>query len=131
MERLCSALGIPAKLAAHGSEVGELYEAGEIETIERYCEQDVASTLLAFAHWRAMETGSPGYHAALTFQFTRWVQQHGQDHLLPYADIDRPEELLRLSLLGQLDAAFKNAQMNADCRAKQALDASFGPPIHY
>jgi len=131
LERLCSALDIPAKLAAHGSEVAELYEAGEIDTIAAYCEQDVVSTLLTYAHWRAIETGNAVYHAALTFQFTRWVQQQGQDHLLPYADIHAPEELLRLSLLGQLDAAFKNAQLNADCRAKQALDASFGPPTHY
>ena len=131
LERLCSALGIPAKLAAHGSEVGELHAAGKIDTIAAYCEQDVVSTLLTFAHFRATETGNPTYHAALTYQFTRWVQQQGQDHLSPYGCVDEAQELLQLSLLGQLDAAFNNAQTNADCRAKRALDATFGEAIHY
>lgn len=131
LERLCSALGIPAKLAAHGNEVGELHDRGKIRLIEQYCEQDVASTLLAFAHFRAIESGNPTYHAALTFQFIRWVQQQGEDHLLPYACVKNPEDLLQLSLLGQLDAAFDIAQVNADCRAKQALDATFGEATHY
>lgn len=131
MERLCLALDIPAKLAAHGSEVGELYQAGDIDTIAAYCEQDVCSTLLLAAHWRAIETGNAGYHAALTFQFARWVQHQSGDHLKPFASIKKPEELLRLSLLGQLDAACDNAQLNADVRAKRALDASFLPPVHY
>lgn len=131
LERLCSALGIPCKLAAHGSEVGELHDRGEIRRIEQYCETDLASTMLVYAHFRAIETGNPTYHAALTFQFTHWVQQEGLDHLLPYSRIPAPEDLLRLSLLGQLSAAFDNAQLNADCRAKQALDASFGAATHY
>jgi hypothetical protein len=131
LERLCSALGIPAKLAAQGGEVGELHDRGEIRLIEQYCEQDVVSTLLTFAHFRAIETGNPAYHAALTLQFMRWVQQQGEDHLLPYACVKSPEDLLQLSLLGQLDAAFDIAQVNADCRAKQALDASFGEATHY
>ena len=131
LERLCLALNIPAKLAAHGSEVGELYDAGDIDTIAAYCDQDVAGTILAYAHWRAIETCNPGYHASLTFQFTRWVQQKGGDHLKPFADITQPEELLRLSLLEQLFGAFSSAQLNADIRAKQALDASFGPAVHY
>lgn len=131
LERLCSALNVPAKLAAHGSEVAELYEAGKIDTIAAYCEQDVVSTRLTYAHWRAIETGNAGYHAALTFQFTRWVQQQKGDHLKPYGCIEKPEDLLRLSLLGQLEAASRNAQLNADVRAKQALDASFGPATHY
>lgn len=131
LERLCSALNIPAKLAAHGSEVAELYEAGEIDTIAAYCEQDVVSTLLTFAHWRAIETGNSRYHAALTFQFTRWVQQQTGEHLQPYALIDRPGDLARLSLLGQIEAASRNAELNADVRAKQALDASFGPATHH
>lgn len=131
LERICSALDIPAKLAAHGSEVAELYNAGKVDIIAAYCEQDVVSTLLTYAHWRAIETGNAGYHAALTFQFTRWVQQQDGDHLQPYACIEKPEDLLRLSLLGQLEAASRNAQVNADVRAKQALDASFGPATHY
>ena len=81
-------------------------------------------TLLAAAYFRAMETGDPTYHAALTYQFARWAQRQGE-HLQPYASIHAPEDLLHLSLLGQIAAAFEVAQMNADCRALQALDAGF------
>ena len=124
LERLCAALDIPAKIAAHGNEVGELHAAGEIEKIAQYCEQDTCSTLLAAAYFRAMETADPTYHAALTYQFARWAQRQGE-HLHPYASIQAAEDLLQLSLLGQIDAAFEVAQMNADCRALQALDTGF------
>jgi hypothetical protein len=131
LERICMALGIPAKLGVHGSEVGDLVEAGDIEIVEQYCDQDVAGTLRAYAHWRAIETSNPGYYASLSFQFTRWVQQQDRKHLKPFASIQQPEELLRLSLLGQLNAALSIAQLNADIRAKQAIDASFGPAVRY
>ena len=125
LERLCGALSIPVKTCAHGSDVGELYDQGEIEAIERYCATDCCATLMAYAHQRAMETGNPGYHAALTIQFARWAEWQYADHLAPYARVDNPNPLLQLSLLGQLDAALNNAALNADVRAQEALDASF------
>lgn len=124
LERLCTALKIPAKIAAHGNEVGELHAAGEIRLIEQYCEQDTASTLLCAAYFRALETGDPTYHAALTYQFANWAKEQG-DHLLPYASVESPEDLLQLSLLGQIEAGFTNAQLDADFRSHLALQAEF------
>lgn len=131
LERLCGALGIPIKQSAHGGDVGAMYDRGDIAGIERYCASDVAGTLLAYAYQRAMETGDPGYHASLTWQFARWCEQQFLDHLAPYAEVRDRQMLQQLSLLGQLDGSLENARLNADLREKQAMDASFGEVIHY
>jgi hypothetical protein len=133
LERLCQALDIPAKRTTHGDDVGRLFDEGKIDEIVAYCETDVAATLLLFAHCRAMEVGDPGYHASLTYQFARWVQLQGSEHLLPFAKVYDLDELLRQSLIGQIDAAVANAVRNADLRAKQALDKLFdeAETIHY
>jgi hypothetical protein len=131
LERLCGALGIPVKLSAHGSEVGSLYDRGEIEAVEAYCASDVAATLVAASYQRAMETGDPGYHASLTWQFARWAEAQCLDHLAPYAEVYDPQSLQQLALLGQLNASLENARLDADLRVKRAIDASFGEPTHY
>ncbi len=131
LERLCGALGIAAKQSVHGSDVGALYDRGEIEAIEKYCASDVCATLLAFAYQRAIETGDPGYHASLTAQFTRWAEQQFLDHLAPFAQVQDRQALQQLSLLGQLDASLENARLNAELHEKQAVDASFSEITHY
>jgi len=131
LERLCEALNIPVKVGAHGSEVGDLYDRGEIETIEHYCEGDTASTLLLLAHQRATEAGDPLYFSSLTFQFARWVRHWGLEHLLPFAAVRDIDELATPSLIGPLDAAPDNARIDAELRDKQALDASFTEITHY
>jgi hypothetical protein len=128
---LCERLGIAAKIAAHGDEVGQLYDQGEIEKISEYCQGDVASTLLLHAHFRAMEKGDPGYHASLTYQFTRWVLDQQLEHLKPFADIRLLDDLLRQSLIVQIDAAFANARVDADLTERRALDASFAEAVSY
>ena len=128
---LCGALSIAAKVTAHGSEVGELYDQGRIDEIVEYCEGDVLSTALAFANCRAMEKGDPIYHASLTSQLVRWIHAQGHDHLLPFAEIDGLGGLLGQSLVAQIDAASRHAQLNADLLKKRALDATFGEIIHY
>lgn len=128
---LCEALGIAAKVTAHGDEVGRLYDEGEIDRIDEYCQGDVASTLLLYAHSRAMEKGDPAYHASLTFQFVRWVLEQGLEHLMPFADVEGLDTLLRRSLIAQIDAACRHAERNADLQAKRALDATFGEITHY
>jgi DNA polymerase elongation subunit (family B) len=133
LERLCSALGIPAKIDTHGDDVAQLFAQGKIDRISAYCETDVAATLMLFAQQRAMEIGDPAYHAALTYQFVRWIEQEMLDHLTPFADVHDLRELQRQSLLRQLEAADIKAAADADLRAKQALDAAFGDAdvIHY
>lgn len=131
LEQLCSALGIPAKFDMHGDEVGELYDRGEIDRIEAYCSTDVAATLLLYAHLRATEIGDPLYHASLTYQFSRWVQQDGRDCLRPFTQVRDLDQLLGLSLRGQIAAAEQVAGINAEWRDKRALDASFGEVVRY
>jgi hypothetical protein len=133
LERLCEALDIPAKRTTHGNDVGRLFDEGKIDEIVAYCETDVAATMLLFAHCRATEIGDPGYHASLTYQFVRWAQLQGSDHLNPFTKVHDLDELLRQSLIGQIDAAVVNAGRNADLRAKQALDKLFNEAetIHY
>lgn len=128
---LCEAVGVAAKVTAHGDEVGQLYDEGEIDRIVEYCEGDVASTLLLFAHCRAMEKGDAAYHASLTYQFVRWVNEEMFDHLMPFTEIEDLDDLLGQSLIGQIDAALHNASMDDDLREKRALDASFTETISY
>jgi len=128
---LCEAVGVAAKVTAHGDEVGQLYDEGRIAEICHYCEGDVTSTLLNYAHCRAMEKGDAAYHASLTYQFVRWVQDEMIDHLMPFIEIEDLDDLLGQSLIGQIDAAINNASIDTDLRAKQALDASFTETISY
>lgn len=128
---LCDAVGIASKVVAHGDEVGALYDEGKIDEICQYCEGDVASTLLLYAHCRAMEKGDPTYHAALTSQFVRWIHAQGHDHLTAFAEIEGLDGLLRQSLISQIEAACRQAQLDEDLQAKRALDASFTETTHY
>lgn len=132
LERLCKELGIAAKVDVHGSEVGKLYDEGRISEIANYCEGDVCSTLLLYAHQRALEMGDEGYFASLTAQFARWVHtQLDAWHLHAFAEIAELDVLLSVSLMGQIDAARTNAKADADLREKRRIDASFGEPVHY
>ncbi len=131
LSMLCDAVGVKSKVTAHGDEVGQLYDQGRTDTIVEYCEGDVVSTGLLFAHYRAIETGNSSYHASFTSQLVRWIYAQGCEHLTPFCEIEDLSALLRLSLIGQIDAATRQAELNADLRAKRALDASFGEIIHY
>lgn len=125
LSSLCEALGVAAKVSAHGDEVGQMYDEGRIDEIVQYCEGDISNNLHLHANYRAMEKGDPSYHASLVWQFARWVHDQELEHLKPFADVEMLEDLLRQSLIGQIDAALQNAQLDADLAAKRALDASF------
>lgn len=131
LSMLCKELGIPAKFSAHGEDVGALYDAGEIDRIVEYCHGDVASTLMLYAFYRAMETGDEGYHASLTIQFARWVQEQDIAYLAPFAVLTDPDHLLQGSLLSQIEAARDVARINSEWQSKQQLDAGFGPAVRY
>lgn len=128
---LSEALGVPAKVSAHGNEVGKMYDEGRIDEIVCYCEGDISNNLHAMANFRAMEKGDPSYHASLVWQFSRWVHDQELEHLKPFAEVEMLEELLRQSLIGQLDAALHNADVDSALTAKRALDASFGEATSY
>ncbi|HEX8402666.1 MAG TPA: hypothetical protein VF628_13300 [Allosphingosinicella sp.] len=128
---LCEALCIPAKFSAHGEDVGALYDEGEVEKIVQYCHGDVSSTLLLHAHHRALETGEVRYHASLTAQFARWVQEQDLAYLAPFAEVAGLADLLQQSLLSQISSARSVARINSEWQSKQEIDGSFSPAIRY
>jgi len=82
---LCAALDISVKQSAHGDEVGKLYESGEIETIKRYCEEDVAATYLLFLHWIAFRHSDADLLVTGCAHLARFIEAEGLDHLLAHA----------------------------------------------
>ncbi len=65
------------------------------------------------------------------WQFVRWINDQELEHLKPFTEVERLDDLLRQSLIGQLDAALDNARIDADLRARRELDASFSEAISY
>jgi predicted PolB exonuclease-like 3'-5' exonuclease len=51
MGMMASAIGLPGKIGAHGSEVQGMYEAGEIKRIRAYCECDVLNLYGLYIRW--------------------------------------------------------------------------------
>ena len=56
LEMLCEAAAIPVKTQGHGSDVAEMLRDQGLRAVSRYCEEDVASTLILFAQstWLAI-----------------------------------------------------------------------------
>lgn len=82
---LCEALAIPAKLEAHGESVASLHSTGDLETIRRYCETDVAATYMVWLHWVALRARKPEQFACPAAAFAVWIERQGLAHLLPYS----------------------------------------------
>ena len=89
LAEICAVLGIPVKVDTHGSEVGDLVAAGDIERVKRYCASDVAATYVAWLHWSAMRTADDAAIAEPLSCFARWIASGpGLDHLLPIANCE-------------------------------------------
>ena len=82
---LCAALDISVKQNAHGDEVSRLYDSGEIETIKKYCEEDVAATYLLFLHWIAFRHSDQELLVTGCAHLARFIETEGLDHLLAHA----------------------------------------------
>ena len=48
MHEVCAVLGIPGKFGVSGDKVSDLYDSGEINKIQDYCETDVLNTYLIY-----------------------------------------------------------------------------------
>lgn len=55
LDALARVIGLPGKCGLDGSQVEGLYNAGELETIKRYCLCDVAQTTFLFLRYRLMQ----------------------------------------------------------------------------
>jgi len=86
---LCAALDIPVKTNVHGDQVFKLYESGEIDTIRKYCEEDVLATYLLFLNWIAFRHADPDLLASGCAYLARHIEAEGLEHLFGFAQFSR------------------------------------------
>jgi hypothetical protein len=55
LDAVARLIGLPGKIGVDGSQVEGLYQAGDIESIQRYCLADVAQTALLFLRFRLLQ----------------------------------------------------------------------------
>ena len=119
LTELCAALGIPAKTSVHGSDVGALWRAGEVDAIQRYVEEDVLATYLLWLHWSAARAGDDKLIAAPLADLSAWIEGRPDfAHLTGFATC-RPALWARPRALVQIVSA---ALTHAERRAQQAAD---------
>lgn len=130
LSELCATLSIPVKTSTHGSDVGALWRAGEIETIKRYVEEDVLATYLLWLHWVAFRASDERRIVEPLADLAQWIEQDPtRSHLLPFATC-RPAAWARSRVLFH---RVSHALTGAERRAQQAADErafSGQPPIH-
>lgn len=88
LEALCHALNISAKSSVNGNDVSALYAAGNLEAIQRYCEEDVTATYMLFLYWIALRAGDPSLLSGGWSQLARFIERGGYLHLHAFANID-------------------------------------------
>ena len=64
LDAVARLIGLPGKVGVDGSQVEGLYQAGQLEDIQRYCLADVAQTALLFLRFRLLQ----GVLTAETYQ---------------------------------------------------------------
>lgn len=52
LDMMASSLGLPGKIGGHGSEVQDMFDAGDIDRIRAYCEGDVLNLYGLYVRWR-------------------------------------------------------------------------------
>lgn len=55
LDAIARLIGLPGKIGVDGSQVEGLYQAGQLESIQRYCLADVAQTALLFLRFRLLQ----------------------------------------------------------------------------
>lgn len=116
---LCSALGIPAKTSVHGTDVGLLWRAGEVEAIQHYVEEDVLATYLLWLHWSAARAGDDKLIVVPLADLVAWIESRADlAHLLPFAAC-RPALWARPRALAHMVG---RTLADAERRARQAAD---------
>lgn len=116
---LCTALGIPVKTSTHGSDVGALWRAGEVEAIVHYVEEDVAATYILWLNWAAARACDDERIAVPLAEFALWLENAPDlAHLSAFATC-------RPALWARPRALFhqtRRALADAERRARQAAD---------
>jgi 3'-5' exonuclease len=55
LDAIARLIGLPGKIGVDGSQVEGLYQAGQLESIQKYCLADVAQTALLFLRFRLLQ----------------------------------------------------------------------------
>jgi predicted PolB exonuclease-like 3'-5' exonuclease len=55
LDAIARLIGLPGKIGVDGSQVDGLYQAGQVESIQKYCLADVAQTALLFLRFRLLQ----------------------------------------------------------------------------
>jgi hypothetical protein len=103
-----------------------------IESVARYCEEDVASTLILFAMVQALRTNDAAYAASLIGDFVNWLQDSGLEHLEEFQKLSGNAVLERVRLLhrieegigaldGRATASYFEAQSGTPLKSPQHL----------
>lgn len=71
---VCETLGIPVKTSVHGSDVGALWRAGDVQAIKRYVAEDVIATWIVWLHWAAWKNADPAELALPLSDFAAWLE---------------------------------------------------------
>ncbi|HEY4240239.1 MAG TPA: ribonuclease H-like domain-containing protein [Kofleriaceae bacterium] len=59
LDALARLIGLPGKVGVDGSQVEGLYNAGQLELVQKYCLADVAQTALLFLRFRLLQAQLP------------------------------------------------------------------------
>lgn len=129
LAELCKPLGIPVKTSTHGSDVGALWQAGEVAKIREYVEEDVAATHLLWLHWHAFRHCREDQFALPLAAFAEWIEGSGRhDHLLPFATCPPAVRARNLAPAYRLAIAVGRAKTAVD---HEREEAAFGEPINF
>lgn len=107
LEILCQAAGIPVKTLGHGADVATMLEEEGIESVIRYCEEDVASTLVLFATLQGLISNDAAYSASLIGDFANWVGDAGLEHLEAFQQLSGNAVLERTRLLHRVSESIR------------------------
>lgn len=128
LEMLCNSLGISVKTNGHGANVAEMLRDRGIDAVKRYCEEDVASTLAAFAMVQALRSNRTSYAATLICDFANWVVDAGHAHLDAFRQLAGNSVLERARLQHRLDEGIAAMDDRATVAFWAAAEASSPTP---
>lgn len=116
LEALCEAAGIPVKLNGHGGDVAEMLQEQGIDAVAKYCEEDVASTLILFAMVQALLRNDTTYAASLIADFANWVGDAGLEHLDAFQKLSGNSVMERARLLHRVEEGIRSLDDRATAR---------------
>lgn len=116
---VCEALEIPVKTSVHGSDVGALWQAGDVQAIKRYVAEDVIATWIVWLHWAAWKNADPAELALPLSDFAAWIEATpGLEPYRAFADCS-PARWARVHAPA---IRAGHAQKSAEIRAQHARD---------